>query len=409
MGETHSLLAPLFTGSTPEGFVRRTVTTLRDHGFDTVRDGGNDHVASYEVDHDDVGLGDEPPLEAVAEEVAREGGTIRMWFDGYGVRVSFAPDDEYDDWMYTPVWLGGLREHAFDEDTPIGTARDRADRLADAIAALAEEFDPWLVVGRMRHPYDDGGVYPDGRPPESGIEKLGWVTVFGEEWYDRFGGLERMLDAPAWAVRELDNGAVFVRQGDVPRQLHPDAESSGEPSTYEYLFDRASLDELEAEVERQKNTYLDPFRDLEDGELASDPVMCEAHAPFEWEEMDYSGFPDIPDTTERCHLLCVRREGDKLWEANNGEFVRRLVDEDGQPIGELPEGVPPHREMISLAITTAYDGDGSLDTYRMEGPDDSSILAQVLGLQLPEGESIQRVPEGESIWQDRDDPVTRQF
>lgn len=410
MGETHSLLAPFFVdevGAAAE-FVRRTIGVLRENGFETTRNGGDEVVEMY-----DTGRGRrsdaDAPLEAVVDEiVAAGGGTIRVWLDGYGMRVEFDFDaadgregeSENETGMRVPLTLSGPKEYAFEEgDVSRDTARDRADRVVDAIADLAVETDPWLVAGWVYYAPEDPHPFPEGRPPSSGIDRLGWVTVFDSTWNDRFGGRDRLLEAPAWNVRDLGD-AVLVREHDVPHAVRSDAETGPEPSTYEYLFERRSLEDLRTEIERQRNTYVDPFRDLEDGELVSDVVLCEAHAPFEFDRMDYAAFPDDLGAADRCQVLCVRRDGDKLWAADNDEFVRRLVDETGRPVGDLPDGVAPDQEMISLAVRSEYRGRPSLDMYRMDGPDDPSLAARLYGLNRPAAD--------QSIWQDRDDPVARQ-
>ena len=402
MGETYSLLAPFFVDEIRDeaAFVRRSVAILRANGFETVSDDGGQTVESYEIDGDPRS---DAALEAVAVEIADAGsGDVSVWLEEFHARARFSFDRESADEVVPSLALTSLDEYAFDEDdVPRETALSRADHLVDAIAALAVETDPWLVGAGMylSYAFPTLGSYPQGRPPESGIERLAWVTVFGEGFHDRFGGRERLLEAPAWNVRALENGAVLVRQRDMPHGVRSDTDRGPEPSTYEYLFDRKSIADLRAEIDRQRRTYVDPFHDLEEGELASDVLICEGHAPFEVEAIDYAAFPAPREMGEWCHVLCVRRDGDALWEANNGEFVRRLVDADGRPIGDLPDGVPFHQEMISKVVTTEHAGGRELDMYRMERPDEPSLAAQLYGLD--------RLVDGESIWQDRDEPVTQ--
>ncbi|PCR90526.1 hypothetical protein [Natrinema ejinorense] len=401
MGETYSLMGLFFVDDVGDGaaFVRRTVERLRDNGFETTS-GGGEMIDRYAVDGDRR-VDTDTTLTDAAGEIADSGsGKIETRLESYPVEARFDLDGVGDSELPIPVTLRGPETSAFEEyDVPRELARDRSDRLADGIAGLAVEVDPWLAVAWIPYPHKDAHPYPEGKPPETALETLGWVTVFGETFYDRFGGRERLLEAPAWNVRGLESGAVLVREQETPGSGRSDADPAPDPSTYAYLFEGESLAELRVEIERQRSTYVDPFRDLEDGELASDVVICESHAPFEFEGMNYAAFPDHLDRSDRCHVLCVRRDGDKLWVANTDEFVRRLVDADGRPIGDRPDGVPPDQEMISLVISTEYEDATSFDLYRMESPDDPSVVGGLLGLQ--------RAPDGESIWQDRDDPVTR--
>ncbi|WP_049925322.1 hypothetical protein [Halopiger goleimassiliensis] len=402
MGETYSLRCLFFVDGVENNpaFVRRTVESLRANGFETTSDSKDrDETIGRYVVGGETKTDTDATLDEVTSEIADSGsGTIESRIDDFRVEIRFDLDGETNN----PLTLHGPRKAAFEEyDVPRDVARDRADRLADAIADLAGEIDPWFCVAWFPYPYKDVHPVPvAGKPPESGLETLGWVTVFGEPFHERFGGRDRLLEAPAWNVRDLDTGAVVLREAAVPDAGRNDVDLGPAPSTDEYLFEGESLADLRAEIERQRSTYVDPFRDLEDGELASDVVVCETHAPFAFEGIDYATFPDDLDRDDRCHVLCVRRDGDALWAANNDEFIRRLVDTDGKPIGDRPDGVSSDREFISLLVATAYDDDTSLDLYRMDGPDDPSVIGGLLG--------SERVPEGESVWQDRDEPVTRE-
>lgn len=405
MGETYTVWTPVYIGERPDDLIRRTIRILNENGFETTSDGDTDLVERYRFEGDDRY---DIHRDATLDEVIQESRTtddvdrvvIRVWMPDNPscLRVEFNDEESV---AYPTLALFGPDERELGDkgDVEYDLARERSDRLADALVELAEEFAPWLAFARVHHPYDKGDVFPEDKPPNSGVEAIPWMAVFGEEWFGRFGGRERVLDAPSWRVDVLDFGGVFLRSHDVPTRIRSDATSRDEISTYDYLFDRESIDELQAEIERQKSTFVDPFRDLDDGKLASDVVICEAHAPFEFEGMNYASFFDEYTIDKMCHVLCVCRDGDKLWEANNDEFVRRLVDEDGQPIGELPDGVPPHREMISHKVVTEHYGAAPLDMLRMDAPDEPSLTAQLHGLS--------RMREGKSIWENEDEPVTR--
>jgi|GEM_PF-6588700 len=260
------------------------------------------------------------------------------------------------------------------------------DALVEVFEAIAETVDPWIAVLAMM---PGGYKIPSDHPPDHGLEKLPFAVVFGEEWFDHIGSPKAVLNAPVYETRALDTGSVLVRTRDKIVVKQPlDEGPSGSPE--KHLFEGHSPED------RQR--FVDPFQELEDGELATDPVLCEAHAPFEWATLDYARFPELPDRETNCHVLSVRREGDKLWEAHNGEFVRRLVDENGQPIGERPDTVPPEQEFVSTAIRTAYEEDPPWHLYRMDSLEDPSVFARLVGMDA--------VPEGESIWEDRETPVT---
>lgn len=350
--------------------------------------------------------GQDQPIEAVADRIHRRSasdsdadsgppaadGSIDVWYDS---------DDEYDhsNRTYTidvhlsdpvddiaPVTIRGPGTW-IDHTRQDHDVQAQVEALVNAFEALAEAVDPWVAVLAIM---PDGRKIPADHPPDHGIETLPFVTVFGSDFFEQFGGREHYLEAPVYETRSLATGHVLVRTRDKPIVKHPFEEGpSGSPE--KHLFEGLSAED------RQR--FVDPFHELDEGELATDPVLCEAHAPFEWQAMDYTTFPELSDRDEHCHILCVRRDGDKLWEAHNGEFIRRLVAEDGQPIGELPEGVPPHQEFISLAIRSAYEEDPPMHMYQMDSLEEPSVDARLRGMDA--------IPDGESIWDDRETPVTR--
>lgn len=344
------------------------------------------------------------PIEAVADRIhgrsdsdvesgpSAPDGSVEVWYDGddgydHSKRtytIDFHLSDPVDDIAPVSIrgpgaWLDHTRQ---DHDVEA-----QVEALVDAFEALAEALNPRVAVLAIM---PDGRKIPGDNPPEQGIEKLPFVTVFGADCFEQLGGREHVLEAPVYETRSLDTGGVLVRTRDMPIVKFPLEEGpSGSPE--KHLFEGLSTED------RQR--FVDPFHDLSEGELATDLVLCEGHAPFEWEEIDYTTFPELPDSEEHCHVLCVRRDGTKLWEAHNGEFIRRLVAEDGQPIGDRPEGVPPHQEFVSTAIRSAYEDDPPMHMYRMESLEEPSVYARIQGMDA--------IPEGESIWEDRETPVTR--
>ncbi len=346
-----------------------------------------------------AGHGGEGSVEAAVEHV-REGsgsellatdGSVEVWYDGdesgrqnRTYTLGFHPDEPADDLAPITLRVPGTR---LDHTVQDHDVQPEVEALVDASETLAEAVDPWVAVLAVM---PDGRKVPTGRLPDHGIEKLPFVTVFGPAFLDHVGGREHVLAAPVYETRALGTGGVLVRTRDKPIVKHPlDEGPSGSPEKH-VLEGRSAAD---------RERFVDPFHELAEGELATDPVLCESHAPFEWERVDYAAFPELPERDEHCHVLCVRRDGEKLWEAHNGEFIRRLIDEDGQPIGTLPEGVPPHQEFVSTAIRTAYEDDPPMHMYRMDALDEPSVYARLRGMDA--------VPEGESIWEGRETPVTR--
>ncbi|MFC3959934.1 hypothetical protein [Halovivax cerinus] len=399
MSDPRKLQVSAFVDDPTDNLVRRAIERLHESGFETDWNRAADQVHWYEVGSFEDGreTRNDSSFDTVGAEIAAaKSGVVRTEFADRYALVTFTLDaDERYDELAPVVHVDGITERAFESnEVSAEPARERAETVEEAVVALAEALDPWYLTVSIRHIDELMGLHPDEHPPNSGLEELGWMTVFSEEWFPGFGGRDRVLDAPVWKAAELDTGAVFLRTDPVPGHVRPDLSGDHEVSAYEYLFEGRSVTELRAEIDRKRSTFVDPFRELEPGELASDPVVCEAHAPFEFEGMDYGTFPDDLDYGDRCHVFCVRRRDDRLWEVNSETFIRRLVDEDGLPIGELPADVPPDEEMISLAVGTAYEGDLSLDLYRMDAPDEPSVHAQLLGLST--------IPEDGQLWHDEE-------
>ncbi|WP_239641853.1 hypothetical protein [Haloterrigena salina] len=305
-------------------------------------------------------------------------------------RIKFWSPEEYEFHLYVrlcgsdtrvspPVWIWGPHARMFSTDE---FARERVEHrtemLVDLFVRLVTLFEPWYA---FTHAYDEqpSGIVPDDSPPESGIERLPWLSFFGSEWYDRFGGRDRLLAAPAWKVHSMDTG-ILIREHDFPTANYADIDRGSPLSTYEYLFEQRSLSELRAERQRKKNTVRDPFLELEPGDRGCDIVACKTHISPDTTEDDYREITDRFDTNDRCYVLWVQRdEHDRLREVDTGLFVRRLVDATGTPIGDRPEHVPPERELISLSVRNELDS-WPVEFFEMETEDEPSTAGRVFGL-----------------------------
>ncbi|WP_440989704.1 hypothetical protein [Haloarchaeobius baliensis] len=278
------------------------------------------------------------------------------------------------------------------------TARARADRLTDFVADAATTFDAWYVTGHRDLQRKKMAL---GRPPDSDVSELGWLTVFDDSWTEVVGDRQRLLDAPVYETRALDDERVLLRRRDVPADLRDDVDDDGPASlATEYVFEGMTHEEVLTEAgfearkaELDERTHRDPFRAFDDGEVGSDVLVCQYDAPFDVAEIDYDAFPDEIDREDWCFVLAVRREGDKLYGARNGEFLRRLVDDDGRPIGDLPPDWPPEHELVSMTLD---DGLFDLSPGRFYMPDASgeqpSSISRLFG--------VTAVPEEMSLWEE---------
>jgi hypothetical protein len=110
---------------------------------------------------------------------------------------------------------------------------------------------------------------------------------------------------------------------------------------------------------------LDPFATLEEGELGAD-VLMDPEAVGE----DYY---DADLRLVRCY-----REDALLRECDGDAFVRRLRDEHGEPMGEIPATATAADEAYSpLLAIDIPPGFVTLDTH-----DSENVVTRVLALEL---------------------------
>ncbi|ELZ04236.1 hypothetical protein [Natrialba aegyptia] len=388
----------LFLDELPGEPVRSAVRRIQDSGFSTVSTDSSQEFVFGTWGQDEVGYSGwetTAELQFLVDRIRSVGrGRIKFWSPEnheYQLSVRLL---ETEMRVSAPVRIWGPPARIFDTDEYTReTVEKRTELLVTLFLELSERFDPWYAFADI---YDDRPkrIFPADRPPESGLERLPWITVFGLEWFDFFGGADRTKRAPAWNVRQLATGSVVVRERDFPAPTYAECDSGPPISTYEYLFERRSIAELRSERRRKRNTIVDPFREFAPGERGSDIVLCKGHASIETTEIDYRDVATTIGESDNCYVLHVYRDDrDQLREVNSGLFVRRLIDEDGQPIGTLPDDVPLERELLSLSVNTAVEPFPP-EMYRMESAAEPSVIAKLFGLwELP--------PDG-TVWAEGD-------
>lgn len=396
--------AQFFMGHLSERSVRSIIETVEDLGYST-RITENDSQYTYTVD-------DESPIferdkrvtrsrHEVAEQIFRnEHATFEFRFsDAYRYKIYFSPTSGD---LERPVWIRGPVDRAFDPERNSAEEVRRHTRMLVALfVRLSELLDPWFA---FMHVSKDppAGVVPNDYPPEHGIEHLGWLSVFSPEWVDYFGGTDRVLQAPAYNVRQLETGSVLIQEWDTPSHRYQDRDHGSPLSTYEYLFDKRSLDEMRAERKRKQETIVDPVADLEPGQTATDIVMCNGHAPFAGPETSYREIVATVRTTDHCAVLRVYRdEHDRLWEVDSEMFVRRLVNEHGERIGSLPDGVPPERELISLSVDSELNV-WPLDAFELHVTDKEKLQESENRNMITSFYGLLGLSAGRDIWVEED-------
>lgn len=384
-----------FSDSPPQNLLRSTVRTIRETEW------GRDSAASGELDYQTFASDDDVPwdgeqtgdIDSIVESVRSAGrGRISVpVFEPYRLDLYVRLDDR-DEHPRQPLWISGPPVRSVNTDeVPQTTVDSRTEALGSLFVALAERFDPWYAAAAV---YDERpeSVFPVDSPPNSGIERLPWLSVFGPEWIDSFGGVDRMREAPASHVEELATGGFFFRERERPWPLTAADDSTPAVSTYEYLFERRSLESLWDERRRKQHTIVDPFRTLDPGDRGSDLVMCAGHAPLDAATVDYRTVTDAVGWSDTCFVFFVYRdEQDRLREVRTDMFVRRLVDEDGQPIGRLPAAVSPEDEWISLSVGTDLEPRPA-QMFTMNDTSRPSVMAKFFGLAIPSSEA--------DVWQD---------
>ena len=112
--------------------------------------------------------------------------------------------------VYLTVWRGrvpGMNRIWFDFDGNAFSTADGTDRVKRIMVDLVR----W-----------SRGVYATGRPstqlhyrmaqktPEERLERMDWLTFFGEPYLKMFGGRKRVKEAPCYSVEEIPEGLILV-------------------------------------------------------------------------------------------------------------------------------------------------------------------------------------------------------
>ncbi|SIS19562.1 hypothetical protein [Natronorubrum thiooxidans] len=386
-----------FIDSLPDTPIRSTVRIIENIGFTTVPEKNTSYEYVYRTPHEgDVAYQKEKAidLQEVIERIsASEQGSLEFWSpDGFQFSIHF---DLHQVGSKSKVAVRILGSHANIYSTDkhsFQLVEHRTETLVGLFVRFVNLFNPWYA---FTHVYDETplGIFPEDYPPESGIERLPWLSFFGSEWVNHFGGRKRILEAPAWQVQSLDTG-ILIREHDFPTESYADIDRGPPLSTYEFLFEQRSLSELRAERQQKQNTVRDPFLELNPGDRGCDIIACKTHTSIDTTRIDYREIAERFDTSDRCYVLWVQRdEHDRLWEVDTGMFVRRLIDPSGTPIGERPEQVPPERELVSLSVRNELDP-WPVEFFEMKHVDEPSIAAKLFGLH--------RVP-ADGFWRNGDE------
>ncbi|PSQ28621.1 hypothetical protein BRD03_02730 [Halobacteriales archaeon QS_9_68_17] len=236
----------------------------------------------------------------------------------------------------------------------------RVESITDLVGGLAEVVEPEYVYGVLlvgMNPHR--GLKPTGRPISENVERLPWISVLSDTIIEDFGGRKRVLDTPAWRVEELETGHVMIVKTNNPI----DPTEGPSVSIDRYLLDGES----EEEQKRERSDIDDPFAALDPGDIGSDVVVRQENAAGDL-------------TNEDLELVRCEVRDWSLWEVETGEFLRRVIDESGTPIGDLPDEVGPEDEpyptLIRLGVPVSF--------VRLDGPGDENVVTNVMEIDIDE-------------------------
>lgn len=94
-------------------------------------------------------------------------------------------------------------------------ARDRVRTYVDLVALAVEATDPSYGFGKFGYVVSPKIVPTVDELMDQRVHSVFWLNVFGPKAIERFGR-NRLLDAPAWDVRDLETGHVLVQVLDNP-------------------------------------------------------------------------------------------------------------------------------------------------------------------------------------------------
>lgn len=342
------------------------VTACTDVGLTTTPDERADVFAEYYVKEPDAGRTDYADVNrssAVHDLAAARSGGVTFWFDdAEEATVTVRFEGQRDDWRRPSLSFDfqllqlDRTSAAVSEDA----ARSRVETVVSLTGALATVVDPEYAWGEI----STRGEFvteqrPTTRPIHEDVDELGWITVLSPALVEQFGGRDRVLDAPARRVEELETGHVLIVKSDNPNESA--SRSSG--SVDEFLLEGQSVDGGSGDGQP---TAYDPFRDLSPGECGAD-VVLETSA--------------VGGDVSNEDLQVVRCEvGDEggLWSVDDGTFVRRRLEGLKTPIGDVPAGASAEAERYSLLVPMAIP----VEFVRLDSPSDENVVTRLMDLDV---------------------------
>lgn len=201
-------------------------------GMETTPDGQSGVVAKYRIGltaHTDSSL-----ESALTELEEAENGSLYFWTDsGMKLRVGITePTSEAEEWIGR-VSISFQTSEIDRGSHADSTYQARIDDLLDLVAEVVSVADPQYVWSSVYKGHESFERFvPDDHPIADHVDNLSWITVMSEQVAKQFGGLDHVLETPAWQVRELDSRHIMLVLSADPHDAMEPAYSPSE----EHLF-----------------------------------------------------------------------------------------------------------------------------------------------------------------------------
>lgn len=213
----------LFTEQFDSDFVGDLLNYCLDFGCSTQSDGSTD-ICAYRGPNGNREQ-DVSTTEVIDELSQHRKGRMELWYHDLRISLKINPNDQniLDSIPLVSIGIMNSQFKQYDK-YPEEEVQGRVNQLIEFVVALAEFADPaftYATTEAADRPLDLTWTdLVDGRPPA----RLHWLSIFSEQMVDRFGR-DRLENAPAWKVRELETGGVLLVVSNNP--VHPDPELPG--------------------------------------------------------------------------------------------------------------------------------------------------------------------------------------
>ena len=243
--------------------------------------------------------------------------------------------------------------------------QQRVDAIVGLLLDIVELIDPvyaWSMLSIGTRP--DRGLRPMERPIVDDISRMSWLTVFSEELVEDLGGLDHVLETPAWRVETLESGHIVVIATDNPTD--PSFELASDPE--DHLLDG----ENQPDESRDNLDLADPFAALDMGEYGADVCLHR---------------DDIARSFPNEDLRLIRVEVDEernLRRVDTGAFVRNVVDadpgDDADLVGRMLSDIPADATEEDLHVSALFHAAVPPAFVRLDDPDGETVVSKALAL-----------------------------